>query len=101
MRFMSKRQYTKSPDLRQAKVGIGGCFGEAQWGIVLKKRGSDNNLTEGGAARPPRTGRAQRGGTLSLSGSEKRIVFFRLSVCRTAYFPPFTFDALCALRRRR
>lgn len=60
MRFMSKRQYTKSPYLRQAKVGIGGCFGErfgeAQRGIVLKKRGSDNNLTEGGAARPPPNG---------------------------------------------
>lgn len=38
MRFMSKRQYTKSPDLRQAKVGIGGCSGEAQRGIVIKKR---------------------------------------------------------------
>ena len=91
---MSKRQYTKSPDLRHAKVGIGGCFGEcfgeAQRGIVIQKRGgSGNDSIEGGAARHPANGEgAKRAGTQGISGSGKRIINFRLSACRTVYSLP-------------
>ena len=61
MRFMSKRKYTKSPDLRQAKVGIGGCFGERfgerQRKIVIKKRWvRATTLPKAAPARPPTTG---------------------------------------------
>lgn len=98
---MSKRQYTKSPDLRQAKVGIGGCFGGVQRKVVLKKW--SGNVPNGRRRLAPshyrhgrKTGRAQ-----DLSGNGKRIIGFCLYECRTVYSPPFPFDALRASRRRR